>query len=87
LFLADNLILILKSLGIHDLINFDLLDKPKAENVYFSLEILYILGALNDVGELTKLGKCMSEFPMSVRLSKSIINSASFNVQISSLVL
>mmetsp|Transcript_1618 Transcript_1618/g.2807 ORF Transcript_1618/g.2807 Transcript_1618/m.2807 type:complete len:498 (-) Transcript_1618:1166-2659(-) len=75
----DNLILILKNLGVHDIINFDLLDKPKVENVYFSLEILYILGALNNVGELTKLGKCMSEFPMSVRLSKSLINSASFN--------
>ena len=38
-----------------------------------ALEQLYALGALNDRGELTKLGRRMAEFPCDPQLSKSII--------------
>lgn len=36
-----------------------------------ALEQLYALGALNDRGELTKLGRRMAEFPCDPMLSKS----------------
>lgn len=38
----------LKSLGIHDLMNFDFMDPPPAETLLRALELLYALGALND---------------------------------------
>ena len=41
----------LKSLGIHDLMNFDFMDPPPAETLLRALESLYALGALNDKGE------------------------------------
>lgn len=40
----------LKSLGIHDLMNFDFMDPPPAETLLRALEALYALGALNDKG-------------------------------------
>ena len=52
-----NVVLMLKSLGINDLLHFDFMDKPPAETLMRALEQLYALGALNDRGELTKLGQ------------------------------
>ena len=52
-----NVVLLLKSLGINDLIHFDFMDRPPAEALIRALEQLYALGALNDRGELTKLGR------------------------------
>ena len=51
-----NVVLILKSLGIDDLIHFDFMDPPPAETLILALEQLYALGALNHLGELTKVG-------------------------------
>ena len=46
--LTGNVVLMLKSLGIHDLMNFDFMDPPPAETLLRALELLYALGALND---------------------------------------
>eukprot|EP01119_Soliformovum_irregulare_P023400 TRINITY_DN8163_c0_g1_i3.p1 TRINITY_DN8163_c0_g1~~TRINITY_DN8163_c0_g1_i3.p1 ORF type:complete len:939 (-),score=307.67 TRINITY_DN8163_c0_g1_i3:49-2865(-) len=73
-----NVVLILKSLGINDLIHFDFLDAPPAEALIRALEQLYALGALNDKGELTKLGRKMAEFPLDPMLSKMIIASEKY---------
>jgi HrpA-like RNA helicase len=65
----------LKGLGINDLINFDFLDPPPPETMIRALEHLYALGALNEEGNLTFLGRRMAEFPVDPQLSKSIIQS------------
>lgn len=69
----NNVVLLLKSLGINDLMNFDFMDAPPAEALIKALEQLYALGALNDKGELTKLGRKMAEFPIDPMLSKTLI--------------
>lgn len=71
-------VLMLKSLGIDDLINFDFMDPPPAETLIRALEQLYALSALNDEGDLTKLGRRMAEFPVDPMLSKTIIQSEKF---------
>lgn len=68
-------VLMLKSLGINDILNFDFLDKPPGETIIRSFEMLYALGALNHKGELTRLGRRMAEFPVDPMLSKAIIGS------------
>uniref|UniRef100_A0A7S2ESN9 RNA helicase n=1 Tax=Trieres chinensis TaxID=1514140 RepID=A0A7S2ESN9_TRICV len=73
-----NVVLMLKSLGIDDLINFDFMDSPPAEALIRALEQLYALGALNDRGELTKLGRRMAEFPLEPMLSKAVIASEKY---------
>ncbi|KAJ1434750.1 P-loop containing nucleoside triphosphate hydrolase protein [Ochromonadaceae sp. CCMP2298] len=73
-----NVVLMLKSLGINDLLNFDFMDKPPAETLMRALEQLYALGALNDRGELTKMGRRMAEFPVDPMMSKVLIASEKF---------
>ncbi|KAJ3076359.1 hypothetical protein HDU98_003941 [Podochytrium sp. JEL0797] len=68
-----NVVLLLKSLGINDLLNFDFMDAPPVETLKKALEQLYALGALNAKGELTKLGRRMAEFPTDPMFSKSLI--------------
>jgi pre-mRNA-splicing factor ATP-dependent RNA helicase DHX16 len=72
-------VLLLKSLGINDLIGFEFLDPPPGETLMRALELLYALGALNDRGELTKLGRRMAEFPVDPMLSKAIISSENYS--------
>lgn len=69
----NSIVLLLKSLGINDLIEFDFMDPPPAETLIRALEQLYALGALNDRGELTKIGRQMAEFPTDPMLAKSIL--------------
>ena len=78
-------VLMLKSLGINDLIHFDFMDPPPAETLIRALEQLYALGALNDKGELTKLGRRMAEFPMDPMLSKMLIVSTSYGCSVEAL--
>ena len=73
-----NVVLQLKALGINDLLRFDFLDPPPAETLMRAFESLYALGALNDKGELTKLGRRMAEFPLDPLLSKTVIISEKY---------
>uniref|UniRef100_A0AAQ4P3Q1 RNA helicase n=1 Tax=Gasterosteus aculeatus aculeatus TaxID=481459 RepID=A0AAQ4P3Q1_GASAC len=68
-----NVVLLLKSLGINDLIHFDFMDPPPHETLVLALEQLYALGALNHLGELTKLGRRMAELPVDPMLSKMVL--------------
>ncbi|XP_067933962.1 pre-mRNA-splicing factor ATP-dependent RNA helicase DHX16-like [Watersipora subatra] len=73
-----NVVLLLKSLGINDLIHFDFMDPPPHETLVLALEQLYALGALNHMGELTKLGRRMAELPVDPMLSKMILASEKY---------
>ena len=79
---AGNVVLMLKSLGINDLMNFDFMDPPPTETLFRALEQLYALGALNDKGELTKLGRRMAEFPLDPMLAKMLIASETYKVRV-----
>ncbi|XP_010569458.1 PREDICTED: putative pre-mRNA-splicing factor ATP-dependent RNA helicase DHX16 [Haliaeetus leucocephalus] len=73
-----SLVLLLKSLGINDLIHFDFLDPPPHETLVLALEQLYALGALNHLGELTTLGRRMAELPVEPMLAKMILASEQY---------
>ena len=53
----SNVILLLKSLGVREMSSFDFMDPPPVDNVANSMYQLWILGALDDSGDLTELGK------------------------------
>lgn len=73
-----NVVLLLKSLGINDLVGFDFMDPPPVKTLSRALEQLYALGALNDKGELTKIGRQMAEFPTNPMLAKAILSSSKY---------
>lgn len=68
-------ILMLKAMGINDLLHFDFMDPPPQSTLQAALEQLYGLSALDDEGFLTKLGRRMADFPMEPALSKVLIAS------------
>eukprot|EP00053_Salpingoeca_punica_P018955 m.188740 g.188740 ORF g.188740 m.188740 type:complete len:700 (-) comp17538_c1_seq9:4467-6566(-) len=68
-------VLQLKAMGINDLLSFDFMDPPPTETLILSLEALHCLGALDDEGLLTRLGRRMAEFPLEPQLSKMLIQS------------
>lgn len=74
-----NVVLLLKSVGVNDLLNFDFIDPPPTDTLIRSLELLYALGALNDRGELTKMGRRMAEFPVDPMISKAILASEQYH--------
>ncbi|ALC49884.1 l-1-G0007 [Drosophila busckii] len=59
-----NTVLLLKSLGVVDLLQFHFMDPPPQDNILNSLYQLWILGALDHTGALTTLGRQMAEFPL-----------------------
>ncbi|RDA93968.1 hypothetical protein CP533_5055, partial [Ophiocordyceps camponoti-saundersi (nom. inval.)] len=66
-------ILMLKAMGINDLLHFDFMDPPPVNSMLTALEELYALSALDDEGLLTRLGRKMADFPMEPSLAKVLI--------------
>jgi len=74
----SSVVLHLKKLGIDDLVHFDWMDPPAPETLMRALELLNYLGALDDEGELTDVGRMMSEFPLDPQLAKMLIVSPNY---------
>ena len=87
-----NVVLLLKSLNVTDLLSFHFMDPPPQDNMLNSMYSLWILGnillneniiinfkgALDNTGRLTDKGRLMVEFPMEPAMSKMLISSADF---------
>ena len=73
-----NTVLLLKSLGVKNLLEFDFMDPPPQDNIITSMYQLWVLGALDNVGNLTPLGQKISEFPMEPSLAKILIMSTEY---------
>ena len=69
----SNVVLLLKSLGVKNLLDFDFMDPPPEDNIMTSLYQLWILGAIDNTGDLTSLGRRMVEFPLDPPLSKMLL--------------
>ncbi|KAK9715732.1 hypothetical protein RND81_06G185800 [Saponaria officinalis] len=67
--------LTMKVIGINDLLSFDFMDSPSPQALISAMEQLYSLGALDEEGLLTKLGRKMAEFPLEPPLSKMLLAS------------
>ncbi|KAK8090980.1 pre-mRNA-splicing factor ATP-dependent RNA helicase prp22 [Apiospora phragmitis] len=68
-------ILMLKAMGINDLLNFDFMDPPPTNTMLTALEELYALGCLDNEGLLTRLGRRMADLPMEPSLAKVLVAS------------
>lgn len=74
----SNTILLIKSLGVKDLLDFDFMDPPPQDTITTSLFDLWALGSLDNLGELTGLGRKMNAFPMDPPLAKLLIMSEEY---------
>ncbi|KAI9915975.1 hypothetical protein PsorP6_007716 [Peronosclerospora sorghi] len=66
-------VLLLKSLGVSNLLEFDFMDPPPQDNIINSMYQLWVLGALDNTGELTEMGKKMVVFPLDPPLAKMLL--------------
>jgi pre-mRNA-splicing factor ATP-dependent RNA helicase DHX38/PRP16 len=97
-----NTVLLLKSLGVKNTLEFDFMDPPPQvrfcvarptspardgtdtqsfslqENIINSMYQLWVLGALDNVGDLTPLGRRMSDYPMEPSLAKMLLVSVDY---------
>ena len=72
---VDSVVLLLKSIGIDRLRDFDFMDAPPVANVRNSMFHLWVLGFLDDAGAITPEGQQALEFPMSPVLAKLLLAS------------
>ncbi|KAL7069492.1 putative pre-mRNA-processing protein 8 [Cryptosporidium serpentis] len=82
-----NVVLMLKSLGIDDLLHFDFMDPPPPETLVKALELLYGLNALDDKGDLTTIGRKMAELPLDPMYSKVVLASQRYKVVDESIII
>jgi len=66
-------VLLLKELGVNDVLNFDFFESPGVENLSEALIMLYALGALSANGSVTTCGHQMAKLPLDPRLSRSLL--------------
>ncbi|KAI7902270.1 P-loop containing nucleoside triphosphate hydrolase protein [Cokeromyces recurvatus] len=69
-------VLSLKTLNIVDVLHFEFIDPPEESLVRNALKQLYLLGAIDENGRITKLGHQMSSFPLSPPLARILIASS-----------
>ena len=69
-----NVVLLLKSLNVDNLLDFGFMDPPPKENLLNSMFQLWVLGALDNTGALTPIGeRCAgSPAPQSAALWRSV---------------
>ncbi|GLE00514.1 hypothetical protein PINS_up009271 [Pythium insidiosum] len=67
------IVLLLKSLGVRNLLEFDFMDPPPQDNIVNSMYQLWVLGALDNTGELTDMGRKMVVFPLDPPLAKMLL--------------
>lgn len=82
-----NVVLLLKSLGVQDLLQFHFMDPPPQDNMLNSMYQLWVLGALDNTGGMTELGKKMVEFPLDPALSKMLIVSCDMQCSVEVLII
>lgn len=75
-----SVVLLLKKVGVDDLVHFDFMDPPAPETMMRALEELNYLAVLDDEGELTALGRLASNFPLDPLLAVMLIGSADHKV-------
>lgn len=68
-----HVVLLLKSLGVKDILDFPFLDPPPRPNVLKSMVALWYIGALDTSGSLTVAGERMSTFPLDPSLSALLL--------------
>lgn len=71
----EHTILMLKAMGIDDVLRFEFMDPPPAPTTVQALKELYVLDALDENGHLTSMGRRMADFPMEPALAKTVLAS------------
>jgi|TARA_X000000368_G_scaffold198547_1_gene156713 ATP-dependent RNA helicase DHX37/DHR1 len=70
---VDGVVLSMRYLGIDKVLNFPFITPPDFEQVRSATRTLEILGATNQMGELSDIGRAMAQIPVSPRQARMLI--------------
>ncbi|PWV01787.1 putative pre-mRNA splicing factor ATP-dependent RNA helicase [Trypanosoma cruzi] len=73
-----SVVLHMKMMGVEDLVNFDFVEPPAPETLMRALELLNYLGAINDDGDMTEIGRQMAEFPLEPEMAAMLLHSPEY---------
>lgn len=73
--LADA-VLVMKARGVEDVVGFPLMDRPSREAVERALLLLFRLGALDEKGKISEMGRRMAGMPLSPGLGRVMLEAA-----------
>ncbi|CAD2219879.1 pre-mRNA-splicing factor ATP-dependent RNA helicase PRP16 [Angomonas deanei] len=76
---VDSVLLLLKSIEVKRIIDFEFMDPPPVANIRNSMWHLWMLGLLHSDGSITRDGQLALEFPVSPSLAKLILLSTQHN--------
>ncbi|PKY06818.1 putative DEAH-box RNA helicase [Aspergillus campestris IBT 28561] len=68
----EGVVLQMKSMGLHNVINFPFPTPPSRQGLFKAEKLLKNLGALTADGQITQIGKRLSTYPLSPRFSKML---------------
>ena len=71
----SSVVLTLKVLGIRSVQNFEFIEPPSMEGIAQAHKHLFYIGALDENGEITSLGKELSRFPLDPGYAKCLVSS------------
>ncbi|KAJ2541821.1 Pre-mRNA-splicing factor ATP-dependent RNA helicase PRP16 [Coemansia sp. RSA 1853] len=66
-------VMLLKSIGVNNLLDFDFLDPPPQDTIKTSMYQLWTLGSLDNTGHITQLGRKMVELPLDPAPAKMLV--------------
>lgn len=69
-------VLTMKARGVDDVLSFPLMSPPDVDSMERSLNQLFLLGALEENGRLSEVGRTMARFPLSPALGRVIVGAA-----------
>lgn len=70
----SSVVLTMKKMGIHNVHDFDFIDKPSRSDYDDTLRTLTHLGALDEKGNITALGERMADIPVEPHLARMLIS-------------
>jgi ATP-dependent RNA helicase DHR2 len=73
-------VLKMKARGVENVLSFPLMDSPDIVSMEKALMQLHMMGALDDQGELTDIGKNMANFPLPAAYGRVLVAAASSDV-------
>ncbi|GAN09004.1 conserved hypothetical protein [Mucor ambiguus] len=80
-------VLALKTMHIVDVVSFEFIDPPEETLVRNALKQLYLLGAIDQEGKITKLGTRMNHFPLSPSLARVLLAAVSLECSYEALII
>ena len=69
----ERLVLSMMCSGVNDVVGYNFVDSPDPINMERAVELLHVLGAINDDGVVTNIGKMMNILPLDVRDSRMLL--------------